>query len=137
MGFVCWCGWSVQTEKQFDAHLLMHVNHCDYDIPDLINGTDRHHPWTFSSTKILVVARDMGICRCCGIKTDNYEVHHIKPRCEGGSAHPANLVLLCEDCHQITISALDSYGGVPRFCILPERKALPENQTTIASFVRQ
>lgn len=113
----------------------MHVKHGDYDIPDFVNGTDRPHPWTFSSTKILVINRDMGICRCCGRKTVNYVVHHIKPRCESGSDHPANLVLLDEGCHQITISARDSYGGVPRFCILPERKYLPEGQKTIGAYV--
>jgi hypothetical protein len=135
MTYVCWCKWTVKTKKQFENHLKMHVEHGDYDIPDFVNGTDRPHPWTFSSTKILVIARDMGICRCCGRKTDNYEVHHIKPRCEGGSDHPANLVLLDEDCHQITISASNSYGGVPRFCILPHRKSLPENQMTIGAYV--
>lgn len=113
----------------------MHVEHGDYDIPDFINGTNRPHPWTFSSTKLLVIKRDMGICRCCGRKADKYEVHHIKPREEGGSDHPANLVLLGKDCHQLTLSA-PSYGGIPLFCILPGRKQFPEGQRTIGAYSR-
>ena len=134
MSFTCWCKWTVRTEEQFEKHLNMHIEHCDYDLPVFDGGTNRYHPWTFSSTKLLVIARDMGVCRCCGTKTDNYEIHHIKPRSEGGSDHPANLVLLCIDCHDITKTSENGYGGVPTYCILPARRHLPEGQKTIGAY---
>ena len=41
--------------------------------------------------------RDMGICRCCGMKGS--EVHHIKPIVYGGKDEPENMVVLCSVCH--------------------------------------
>ncbi len=135
MSFVCWCNWILYTEEGFEKHLRMHNEHGDYDIPNIKEGTNRFHPWTFQSTKTLVFWRDMGICRCCGKKTDDYEIHHIKPRCKGGSDHPANLVLLCVNCHNLTKSSPNGYGGIPMLCILPYRKQLPEGQKTINAYV--
>lgn len=133
--YICWCKWEVKTEEQFEKHLKMHIEHGDYDLPIFNGGTDRVHPWTFQSTKTLVFWRDMGICRCCGEKADEYEIHHIKPQCEGGSDHPTNLVLLCIDCHNITKIAENGYGGIPTYCILPARRYLPEGQKTIGAYV--
>lgn len=118
----------------------MHTDHGDYDIPDFVNGTNIPHPWTFSSTKILVFCRDQGICRVCGKKVklhdNNYEgeVHHIMPRSKGGSDHPKNLILLCVDCHNLTKSNGNDYGGVPMLCVLPFRKYLPAGQKTFAAY---
>ena len=131
----CWCKWTVNTEIQFEKHLKMHVEHGDYNIPIFNGGTNIPHPWTFSSTKILVIQRDMGICRCCGKKTDDYEIHHIRARSQGGSDHPSNLVLLCIDCHDLTKNIRNKYSGIPLFCILPARKYLPEGQKTLGGFV--
>lgn len=39
-------------------------------------------------------------CEWCGNHLDNAEVHHIKPRSEGGPNTAANLIVLCPNCHQ-------------------------------------
>lgn len=35
----------------------------------------------------------------CGCRRVARHIHHIKPRCEGGSDHPNNLLMLCQRCH--------------------------------------
>lgn len=35
----------------------------------------------------------------CGCRRVARHIHHIKPRCEGGSDHPNNLLHLCQRCH--------------------------------------
>jgi len=49
-----------------------------------------------------VLARDLHRCRApgCG-RTRFLEVHHIKPRQQGGNNHPENLVTLCASCHRL------------------------------------
>lgn len=37
-------------------------------------------------------------CSKCA-STENLEVHHIKPRKNGGKNEPSNLILLCHKCH--------------------------------------
>jgi hypothetical protein len=39
-------------------------------------------------------------CEWCGDETDAPEVHHIKPRAEGGPNNPENLIVLCPNCHR-------------------------------------
>ncbi len=38
-------------------------------------------------------------CEWCDNRTDHPEVHHIKPRSEGGPDKSSNLIALCPDCH--------------------------------------
>lgn len=35
----------------------------------------------------------------CGCRRMARHIHHIKPRCEGGSDDPNNLLFLCQKCH--------------------------------------
>jgi hypothetical protein len=35
----------------------------------------------------------------CGCGRVARHVHHIKPRCQGGTDHPNNILLLCQKCH--------------------------------------
>lgn len=44
--------------------------------------------------------RDKHRCQDCGNDTSPVEVHHIIPRGMGGSDHPANLKLVCQNCHR-------------------------------------
>jgi len=55
----------------------------------------------FDNTKAFVRWRDGNICQQCKGKSGSkkIEVHHIKPRSEGGTNHPTNLICLCHDCH--------------------------------------
>jgi len=49
-----------------------------------------------------VLARDKHSCQApgCG-RTRFLEVHHIKPRGQGGTNHPDNLMTLCAGCHRV------------------------------------
>ena len=51
-----------------------------------------------------VLERDHGRCQDCdkdltGLPSWYGEVHHIRPRMEGGGDHPKNLITLCIECH--------------------------------------
>lgn len=39
-------------------------------------------------------------CEYCGEEVDQPDVHHIKPRSEGGPNIPSNLIVLCPNCHR-------------------------------------
>jgi len=39
------------------------------------------------------------LCEWCGERTDSPEIHHIKPRSEGGPNEYDNLIALCPTCH--------------------------------------
>lgn len=39
-------------------------------------------------------------CEYCGGEVDQPDVHHIKPRSEGGPNTPSNLIVLCPNCHR-------------------------------------
>lgn len=39
-------------------------------------------------------------CEWCGKDIDSPDVHHIKPREEGGSNKTSNLIVLCPNCHR-------------------------------------
>ena len=52
------------------------------------------------SVRATVLARDRHRCTTPGCRSARYlEVHHVKPRSEGGSNLPENLVKLCSRCH--------------------------------------
>ena len=38
------------------------------------------------------------VCENCGWLKD-LEIHHIKPKCEGGTNNPKNYMILCKRCH--------------------------------------
>lgn len=48
----------------------------------------------------LIFGRADQECEWCGDFVDNPEVHHIKPRSEGGPNKPNNLIVLCPTCHR-------------------------------------
>jgi 5-methylcytosine-specific restriction endonuclease McrA len=62
--------------------------------------------------KKVAIKRDKHTCQQCGIKEDwkfykeslrnvsNLHIHHIIPRCMGGSNKIDNLITLCEECHK-------------------------------------
>lgn len=55
-----------------------------------------------SLQKIFPVLKDAGgksIPCQCGCRRVARHIHHIKPRCEGGSDDPNNLLFLCQKCH--------------------------------------
>lgn len=60
---------------------------------DFQNGRMKGYP----DVEAYIYAIQDGKCPFCGKTIEHY--HHIKPRSEGGSNRPENLVGLCSDCH--------------------------------------
>jgi hypothetical protein len=69
---------------------------CDANVREA-NGPNRST--IAPSTRAAVLARDRHRCTGCGT-TRFLEVHHIKPRNEGGPNKPDNLTTLCSRCHR-------------------------------------
>ena len=62
--------------------------------------TDQKRDYYWPVLVKVVQKRDNMTCQDCRIRTANFEVHHIIPRGMGGSDHPANLKLVCQNCHK-------------------------------------
>ncbi len=69
---------------------------CDANVRDA-NGPNR--ATVAPSVRAAVLARDRHRCARCGA-TRFLEVHHVRPRDEGGSNKADNLTTLCSRCHQ-------------------------------------
>ena len=55
--------------------------------------------------KSYIRKRDNYTCQCCNkhikdLKNIKLQVHHIKPKLQGGTNVPSNLITLCEQCHK-------------------------------------
>ena len=78
----------------FDAHKIVH--------PD-VNGTGYQtgEQYGFENVRAYVLWRDHHECQACHGKSGDpiLTVHHIRPREDGGSDRPANLITLCKTCH--------------------------------------
>lgn len=73
------------------------------------------------SVKEIVRHDQDNICADCGIKVRKLEVHHIVPKCQGGTNERFNLIGLCgeqyNDCHEKWDRlALDEF----QYCDLPQ-----------------
>ena len=86
------CGYA-----RFRGNAMIHENYP--------NGTTRvwKHSWNF--TRKLIYLRQRRICYQCHYEFEakNMECHHLHHREEKGSDHPANLIMLCKDCHKATL----------------------------------
>jgi 5-methylcytosine-specific restriction endonuclease McrA len=86
------------------------------DVCERLPPTMRASAWRMIRSG--VIERDGGRCRLCGKDLSTVpswltEVHHVRPKAEGGSDHPSNLITLCVMCHKrITVEALLS-GVIP------------------------
>ena len=59
-----------------------------------------------------VYRRDGFRCALCD-STDGIQIHHVKPRGQGGADHPMNLITLCWRCHAAahgSLLMLDDYA---------------------------
>lgn len=59
-----------------------------------------------------VYRRDGFRCALCD-STDGLQIHHVKPRGQGGANHPMNLITLCWRCHAAahgSLLMLDEYA---------------------------
>ena len=62
--------------------------------------TDQKRDYYWPIVVEAIKRRDRGYCQDCGTGAGYFEVHHIIPRGLGGSDHPANLKLVCQNCHK-------------------------------------
>lgn len=81
-----------------------------------------------------VIKRDKGQCKGCGRQTTKAQVHHIKPRRQGGSNRLSNLVTLCGRCH-MTISPVPAFALKRAFGI--RKSDIPEAKRRINSRIAQ
>jgi hypothetical protein len=92
---------------------------CDPLMPPEVPREMASYAWR--GVRKRVYERDGGRCRMCGRELDSmpswfFEVHHIVPRCEGGSDHPRNLTTLCYLCHRRTTALAGSAVANERSC---------------------
>jgi hypothetical protein len=92
----------------------------------------------------LVWARDRGRCRVPGCRaTRCLDIHHIRPRCEGGDHDPANLLVLCSGHHKLHHAGLLSISGLApdQLVFMREGKVLVDarspDQTSASEALRQ
>jgi len=78
----------------FDPHKLVN--------PDVQGeGYQEGEQYGFENVREYILWRDHHECQACHGKSGDpvLTVHHIRPRTDGGSDRPANLITLCETCH--------------------------------------
>ena len=62
-------------------------------------------------------------CQACNyrprpsLRSRSLNVHHVRPRAEGGTDHPDNLLVLCARCHQIAHSLYGNRTPKDRFSL--------------------
>ena len=46
--------------------------------------------------------RDEGTCQYCGkhVSTQEFQIEHVTPRCQGGTTHWLNVVVACQRCNK-------------------------------------
>jgi 5-methylcytosine-specific restriction protein A len=86
----------------------------------------RGYGYAWEKTRRLVLARDYGLCQCEQCKggrlkvTLATEVHHIKPRAEGGTDALSNLQAIAKDCHKRETAAQQNRILKPKLKIGPD-----------------
>ncbi|MED0680247.1 HNH endonuclease [Aneurinibacillus thermoaerophilus] len=92
-----WCGIELNDKrKRFCTH-----EHRDLWLNEIF------YPEDFNRQRHLAMKRDGEKCQHCGMDdlqhyrkfNQSLHAHHIVPRCQGGSNHMSNLIILCRDCH--------------------------------------
>ncbi len=78
----------------FDPHKIAHPNVEG-------EGYQKGEQYGFENVRAYVLWRDHHECQACHGRSGDpmLTVHHIRPRADGGSDRPANLVTLCKTCH--------------------------------------
>lgn len=129
-------GWITPTARQcVQTHLNMVQNICKilpvsdwtleynkFAFMQLEDGSVRG--WDFQNGRLkgytckedYIYALQDGVCVCCGAPIEHY--HHIRPRHEGGSNTPENLIGLCSSCHAEVHQnkrLLDAIGKTKRY----------------------
>lgn len=78
----------------FDTHKIIHPE---------VEGENyqKGEQYGFENVRAYVLWRDYHECQACHGKSGDpiLSIHHIRPRADGGSDRPANLITLCKTCH--------------------------------------
>ncbi len=81
------------------SHAVMERAQCDSQVDEVGKRNTATIP---PATRRKILARDRHCCRAPGCEHTKFlEVHHIKPRENGGGNDPGNLITLCCACHQL------------------------------------
>ena len=101
------------TARQVKA--MRKVPHSPEGSRDIWLGTlETYHNFNWKEIQKVIMARDGYTCQDCGLQhrfighedgkhgfsKSGLEVHHIIPRGMGGTNHPANLKVVCQECHK-------------------------------------
>jgi predicted restriction endonuclease len=98
------CSVSASIRDSFQEDIV--VDPIDTRLPDAMRAS------AWRMIRKGVIERDGGQCRLCGKDLSRApswltEVHHVRPKREGGTDHPSNLITLCIMCHRrITADAI-------------------------------
>lgn len=111
IGFCLWAVQSSNVEKKLDMEFRNKVPEPIFleTIPTLIVPEVDHYLLPPDGTRLgrknyreEILLRDGQRCQSCGMKlflAQNFEVHHIIPKSQGGADDPTNLITLCLHCH--------------------------------------
>lgn len=68
--------------------------------PKQLRETVRQRPNITPATRARISRRDNGACRYCHDTVGPHQIDHVVPIALGGTNHPRNLVLACENCNR-------------------------------------
>ena len=95
-----WGGVLYRTDGIKEATSFLFTTEGDSNAQNSSNDVERTPPLSQRKKDALYMDRAERKCEWCGEKTTAPEVHHIKPRREGGPNDPENLIVLCPNCHR-------------------------------------
>jgi len=104
--YCVWCGKTIITKRRYkycSDECSQEFNE-EYDKRFFNSNIKKATEWFILSLN-LKEARNW-TCEKCGLKTFELEVHHIIPKCRGGTNKIKNLMVLCKKCHKKETSKL-------------------------------
>lgn len=128
MGFVVsgvvilgWAGVLYRTNGWSDAYEFLVTVDEDQSNSDSTDESVTTPPTPQKLKDKLYFDRANQRCEWCEERIDHPDVHHIKPRSEGGPNNPGNLIVLCQNCHRKA-----DRNAIPRSKLKAKVKRLPE-----------
>ena len=101
-----WGGVIYRKDGIKEATSFLFTAEGDSDVQSSTNDVEKTPPISQRKKDALYMDRAARKCEWCGEKTAAPEVHHIKPRREGGPNEPENLIVLCPNCHREKVEVL-------------------------------
>lgn len=96
-----YAGYLFKTEGVRTAwDFLVSVDESEQGSTTSPDGTGKTPPPSEKQKNTIIFDRAEQRCEWCEERFDHLQVHHLKPRREGGPNEPQNLVALCPNCHE-------------------------------------